>query len=122
MEVVCEVLNQLDLIDKPILNVYNKCDIASGFFLGNDGVAVSAITGMGMENLKDSITKELSAERTKLSVLLPLDSGALVSRIYANGQVTDCQYREDGIHISATVSLEDASRLRASAIKIYDSL
>ena len=119
MEVVCEVLNQLGAGNKPILTVYNKCDISGVFFMGKDSVAVSAITGMGMENLKNSITQELSAKRTKLSVLLPLDSGALISRIYANGQATDCQYLEEGIHISATVTLEDASRLRASAIKIY---
>jgi GTP-binding protein HflX len=119
MEVVCEVLNQLGVNNKPILTVYNKCDISSEFFMENDSVAISAITGMGMENLKNSITQELSAMRTKLSVLLPLDSGALISRIYASGQVIDCQYREDGIYISTTVSLEDASRLRASAIKIY---
>jgi GTP-binding protein HflX len=120
MEVVCEVLNQLGANNKPILTVYNKCDITREFYMASDSVAVSAITGMGMENLKNSIAQELSAKRTTLSVLLPLDSGALISRIYANGQVTDCQYREDGIHISTTVTLEDASRLRASAVKIYE--
>jgi 50S ribosomal subunit-associated GTPase HflX len=74
---------------------------------------------MGMENLKDSIRQELSWLRTELSVLLPLSSGALVSRIYANGQVIDCKYQEDGIHISAIVHLEDAACLRASAIKTF---
>jgi GTP-binding protein HflX len=119
MEVVCEVLNQIGAGNKPILTVYNKCDISGGFFMEENSVAVSAINGVGMENLKNSIAQEFSAMRTKLSVLLPLDSGALVSRIYSKGQVTDCQYREDGTLICATVTLEDASRLRASAIKIY---
>ena len=119
MEVVYEVLAQLGLGDKPILTVYNKCDISNESVPTNDSVAVSATTGMGVEDLKLAITRKLSETRTEISVLLPLDAGALVSRIYANGQVTDCQYREDGIQISAAVTLEDASRLRASAIKIY---
>lgn len=119
MEVVCKVLNQLGVNNKPILTVYNKCDISGEVILEKDSVAVSAITGMGMEKLKNAVTQKLSALRTELSILLPFDSGALVSRIYANGQVTDCQYQEDGIHINATVTLEDASHLRASAIKIY---
>lgn len=119
MEVVCKVLNQLGANNKPILTVYNKCDIAGEVIPEKDSVAVSAITGMGIEKLKNAVTQKLSAMRTELSILLPFDSGALISRIYANGQVTDCQYQEDGIHINATVTLEDASHLRASAIKIY---
>jgi len=119
MEVVSDVLNQLGASSKPILTVYNKCDISDEFIPGRNIISISAITGMGMENLKNAVTQQLSAMRTKLSVLLPLNSGALISRVYASGQVTDCQYQEDGIHISAIVSLEDASCLRASAIKIF---
>lgn len=119
MEVVGEVLDQLGASSKPILTVYNKCDIPGGSISEKDGISVSAVTGRGMADLKDAVTQKLASARTTLSVLLPLDSGALVSRIYANGQVTDCQYQEDGIRISAAVTLEDASRLRASAIKIY---
>ncbi|MCL2836548.1 MAG: GTPase HflX [Defluviitaleaceae bacterium] len=119
MEVVCDVLNQLEVNNKPTLTVYNKCDISGEFFKESASVAISAATGMGIENLKNAIAKELTVMRTELSVLLPLDAGALLSRVYANGQVLDCQYQEDGIHINAVVSLEDASRLRQSAIKLF---
>ena len=119
MEVVGEVLNQLGVGSKPMLIVYNKCDIAGEPIPGRDSVAVSAATGMGMEGLKNAVTQKLAATRTELSVLLPLDSGALISRVYANGQVTGCQYQEDGILINAIVTIEDAARLRASAIKTY---
>ena len=120
MDVVCEVLTQLEVGDKAMLTVYNKCDLSGDTIAAQNRVAVSALTGMGMENLKNAVAQKLSEMRTELSVLLPLDSGALVSRIFANGQVIDCQYEEDGIHMNAAVTLEDAARLRASAIKIYD--
>jgi GTP-binding protein HflX len=116
METVREVLDHLGAGNKPTLTVYNKCDIFHDeLFTEKDSVAVSAKTGMGMETLKDAV--KLSEARVELSVILPLNSGALVSSIYAEGQVTDCRYAEDGIHLTATVSQEDASRLRASAIK-----
>ena len=138
MEVVFEVLSQLGANNKPILTVYNKCDISTEIIpdmwadgglrkhdsdfnkltTGNESVAVSAKTGMGIEKLKDAITQKFSNVRTEVSVVLPLDSGALVSRVYESGQVLDCQYKEDGIHISAIVPLEDESRLLASATKI----
>ena len=120
MEVVYDVLGQLGTNNKPILAVYNKCDITTEQTLtpGKESVAVSAKTGMGMENLKNAITQKFAEMRAEVSVVLPLDSGALVSRIYENGQVLDCQYQEDGIHVSAIVALEDESRLRAAAVRV----
>ena len=119
MDVVTEVLAQLGVADKPILTVYNKCDLVSESVLWEGNINVSLITGMGIERLKSEVTQKLSEMRTELSVLLPLDSGALVSRVYTVGQVIECDYQEDGIYLKAIVPLEDASRLRASAIEIY---
>jgi len=136
MEVVYDVLGQLETSNKPTITVYNKCDIATeitpdiwvtsesprispsaaGSERANEGVAVSAKTGIGMEKLKNAITQKFSTMRQEVSVILPLDSGALVSRIYESGQVISCQYKDDGIHISAVVPPDDASRLHASAI------
>ena len=120
MEVVTQVLAQLGAGNNPVLTVYNKCDIANDIFLKEDSVAVSAKTGMGMDSLKDAIAKKLSSMRRSISVVLPLDAGALLSRIYANGQVKDCQYLEDGIHLTAIVTLEDASRLQALAMEVFE--
>jgi len=132
MDVVYDVLSQLNTNNKPILTVYNKCDISAEVTpdawaqdihqnlgtqqWGHEAVAVSAKTGMGMQDLKNAITQQFSHMRTEVSVVLPLDSGALVSRIYESGQIIDCQYLDDGIHISAIVPPEAESRLRASAI------
>jgi GTP-binding protein HflX len=117
MEVVGEVLAQLGASNNPMLTVYNKCDIAGEVPNGTDSAAISAITGMGMDGLKDAVTQKLFAMKTDIAVLLPLDAGALVSRIYAAGQVHECDYRENGIYIKATVNTDDASRLRASALE-----
>lgn len=117
MEVVSQVLSELGAADKPVLIVYNKCDLIAEPVLGNENIAISATTGMGTERLKQAITRQLSAMRTELSVVLPLHAGALISRIYEVGQVLQCDYREDGIHLKAVVPLEDAARLRAAAIK-----
>ena len=129
MEVVFDVLNQLNTSDKPTLTVYNKCDISKEslpdeWINGTNGgqnsdaniVAISAVTGLGMENLKNKITQKLSAMRTEISVVLPLSAGALLSRVYANGQVIDCEYQEEGIHLKAVVTLDEAARLRAAAV------
>ena len=117
MDVVNDVLKQLNATANPIMMVYNKCDVAGEVVTGTDGVSISAMTGLGMDKLKDTITTKLAEARNTVSVLLPLDAGALVSRIYASGQVHECDYRDDGIFISATVSAEEAAKLRAAGVE-----
>ena len=117
MEVVHDVLTQLDVQNKPTLTVFNKADLADKFIPGKENISVSAKTGKGIDDLKKSISKKLSDTRTKISVILPLDSGALVSQVYSTGQVIGCEYKEDGIHLNAIVPVEDASRLRDLSIK-----
>jgi GTP-binding protein HflX len=117
MEVVSEVLAQLNAHHKPILTVYNKCDLADKSIPDKDSVSISAATGMGMDALQDAIVGKLSEARTEITVVLPLDSGALVSHVYARGQVIACDYREDGIHLTAAVTREDAARLRSAALQ-----
>jgi GTP-binding protein HflX len=118
MQTVREVLEHLGADNKPILTVYNKTDIAGELHTEKDSVEVSAKTGAGIDGLKDAVIRKFSETRAELSVVLPLDSGALVSRVYGSGQVTDCRYEEDGIHITAVVTGEDARRLREAAIGI----
>ena len=127
MEVVNDVLKQLGTDHKPTITVYNKCDISTEIIPdpwanSNESVAISAKTGMGIENLKTAITQKFSQVRKEVKVILPLNQGALLSRIYESGQVISCQYQEDGIHISAIVPPEDESRLRASASKVLSDL
>jgi len=114
MEVVTDVLTQLEAHTNPTLTVYNKCDAlpdAENFAGGADNVLISAKKGTGIDPLKAAITKKLSELRTEIEVLLPPDSGAIVSRIYATGQVHTCDYREDGIFIRATVTAETLGAL-----------
>jgi len=117
-ETVDQVLAQLGAGAKPALTVYNKCDIQTPDHVHperGDSVFVSAVTGMGIESLKSAVMRKFAEERTEISVLLPHDSGALVSRVYDNGQVTSLRYQENGIALTAAVTLEDAARLRAAA-------
>ena len=119
MEVVQQVLEQLEANQTPTLTVFNKCDVAEGVYLGEDCILISAKTGDGIQALQEAIATKLADKRQKISVLLPLDSGALISRIYDTGQVDLCQYYEDGILLNAIVPADDAARVKAVAIEVY---
>jgi GTP-binding protein HflX len=116
MEVVTEVLTQLEAHNNPTLTVYNKSDAienAEDFRGGTETVLISAKKNSGIDTLKAAITNYLSNLRTQISILLPQNSGAIISRLYKTGQVHTCDYREDGIFIHATVTADEAARLRA---------
>jgi 50S ribosomal subunit-associated GTPase HflX len=117
MEVVTDVLTGLEAHTNPTLTVYNKCDIQVPEGVGENAVKISAATGLGIENLKAAITQKLATLRTEITILLPLNAGAVVSGIYKTGEVHSCAYQEDGIQLNATVTPEDAARLRAIACK-----
>jgi GTP-binding protein HflX len=118
METVKEVLKHLGADNKPMLTVYNKTDVICGETVipEKDSVEISAKTGAGIDELKSAVRRKLSEARVEVSVVLPLDSGGLVSRVYAGGQVTGCRYAEDGIHLTAVVTQSDAARLCEAAI------
>ncbi|MCL2865935.1 MAG: GTPase HflX [Lachnospiraceae bacterium] len=117
MNVVDDVLIQLGANATPTLIVYNKSDIATETLYG--GVSISAKTGQGLDKLQEAITNVLSDMRSEISVLLPLDAGALLSRIYVSGQVHACEYSENGIHLKATVSASDCEKIKNVALEIY---
>jgi GTP-binding protein HflX len=118
IKVVNDVLAQLEADTNPMLTVYNKCDVSDGIEIGGmDNISISAKTGYGIDNLKTAVTQKLSNLRTEISVLLPLDAGGLVSRVYESGQVHECEYLENGIRLTATVTAEEAARLREAGAK-----
>jgi GTP-binding protein HflX len=114
IEVVGDVLHQLQADQNPTIMVYNKCDIAPGgtaAFTGGEAIGISAKSGDGMDRLTDAITAKISEMRVDVTAVLPSSAGALISHIYASGQVHSCEYLEDGVHITCTVSREDAGRI-----------
>jgi len=105
MQTVRETIQQLGAAEKPIITVYNKCDVADVQMLphGKDSVVVSAKTGYGMDELLEKIEQMLGILRKKRSFVLPYDKAYLVDVLYKEGTVEACEYTEKGIEITAMV-------------------
>lgn len=104
-EVAETLLAELGCADKPTLKVYNKCD-RLGYkapALPEDSVFVSAKTGFGLEQLKQTMAQALPSGAQRLHLLLPYDQARLESRILENGKVFAREYRDDGLYLDALV-------------------
>jgi GTP-binding protein HflX len=110
MRTVHEVLEELHVLDKPIVTVLNKWDcVSDGAWFAKDliaveTVAVSAKTGDGIDQLMQVIERQLQGDTTRIHVLLPYDHGSLLNRIHTEGNVWKEEFRGDGISIEADVT------------------
>ena len=91
--------------EKRIIEVWNKIDrldpeahdaLAERARGRDDVMAVSAVSGEGVEPLMEEISKRLSGVLTEATITIPTDTLALVSWVYENAIVDDRNDLEDG--------------------------
>ena len=101
-----EVLNKIDLLD------HDGREHALAQFGGASGraVAVSALTGDGLERLFALLDRIMTAEREVLEVSVTLYDGAALSWLYGHGEVVERRDDEERAHLK--VALEPADRAR----------
>jgi GTP-binding protein HflX len=123
MIVVRETLRSLDLASREALIVFNKADALRGAegaalreALGAEfpaAVFVSALTGEGVDGLRDRLGAIAASRWTKVDVTVPHREGGLLQRVRERGKLRRADYGEAGIHIQADVPPDLAAELTA---------
>ncbi|WP_233580960.1 GTPase HflX [Streptomyces triticirhizae] len=109
---VREVINDVGARDVPEIVVVNKADVADEVTLQRllrterRAIAVSAHTGLGMEELLALIEDELPHPSVELEALVPYTEGALVSRVHEEGEVLSEEHTGEGTLLKARVHPE----------------
>lgn len=118
IEAVREVLKDVEGVDQvPELIVLSKKDLADDVDLAAlrtrfpDSVAVSAVTGEGMDELRERIEAMLPRPSIFVEVTVPFDRGDIVSRIHVDAEIMSESYTEEGTAIRANVTEEIAGIL-----------
>jgi GTP-binding protein HflX len=111
------VLDELGAGDKPRIAVFNKLDL-----LPTDGgvppeaeraVFVSAVTGSGLDRLRERIADALRAGMVAVDAVVPYERGELVARARNSGDVEEA-YEESGVRVSGHLPPSIASELTAA--------
>lgn len=101
IRVVNEILSDLGASDKPCILVWNKWDLVdkdfrTPFFRDRFiEVNVSAITGQGLDELKEAIKSNVKPETEKLKLHIPFTEGWVMPYLYKNGTVNSVHYEEN---------------------------
>ena len=108
MAVVYDTLKQLDALGKPIITLFNKCDLVPGGLMTRDpradkSLPVSALTGDGLPELLRAIESILMDSRMLVEHLYGFKDAGQVQIIRKYGHLLSEEYTEDGIMVRALV-------------------
>jgi GTP-binding protein HflX len=108
------VLEEIGAGDVPELLVFNKIDVTTEgkrLVEANPGsVAISAVTGAGVDGLLDVLGDRLRAMSTIVELVVPYERGDVLAAIHREGEVLVEQHEDDGTRVRAR--LDDAPRNR----------
>jgi GTP-binding protein HflX len=89
---VINVLNKIDRFKDPDAACAALCDMP-------DSVAISAVTGRGIDDLLAEVESTLEAEMHSLDVLIPFERGDLVSLFHERGLIDEESHNPEGTHL-----------------------
>ncbi len=106
LEVTNDLLRELGCVDRPIVPVFNKCDlIADPDDLPRDSgsVCICAKTGEGVDRLLKAVEDNLPVRVRMFRLLVPFDKASLLSVLRNAGALKSEEYTAEGILAEAVV-------------------
>ena len=112
--VVDKLIGKLAKPETPVLQCYNKADLVekTDIPIGEEVVAISAKSGMGMDDLKSAIEKALGHSRHHIVATLPYSVGGMIETLHSSAQVLNVDYTAEGIAVETIVDPILYGRLR----------
>ena len=113
IEAVVAVLKELKADDKPVLYVFNKSDLLDNPHVrerlhhGWGGVFISAMTGDNLDALQRCIEGYFRERQVRMTLLIPYDEGAAVTRLHKLNAVVETSYEEAGTKLEVRLPLSE---------------
>lgn len=116
MFIVYETLRELGVKDKTIVTLFNKQDRLAGNEILRDFKAdyvlkISARTGLGLDELKNTLEKILIGNQIYIERVLDYKDAGMLQLVRRYGQLIEEKYTENGIEIKARVPKDIYGRL-----------
>ncbi len=119
LKVTEELLDELGCAGKPVITVFNKCDLPIAYSLpltADNPVRISALSGEGIDGLLEAVSKALPPSRARVKMLIPYSDGSAAAALRRDGVIAREDYREDGLFLDLTADVELVDRYRAYCV------
>lgn len=123
-EDVDDVLTALGLAEEgapPRIEAWNKMDLVSGEERGRlleearrreDVVAISAVTGDGIDTLRDATARRLRSGEQVHQIRLPASAGGKIAWLHSRGEVLDQRVDDGQVELSVRLSPDNWARFQ----------
>ncbi|MBQ9862881.1 MAG: GTPase HflX [Lachnospiraceae bacterium] len=116
MEVVYKTLDSLDIHSKPVITLFNKCDLchdkpALKDINATKSLNVSAIDINTLDSFSKAIEEILSDRKIYFEKLYSFNEAGIIQRIRKSGQLLSEEYKEDGIFVKAYIPKDLVGRV-----------
>lgn len=119
--VVKGVLDEIGAGGKPVINVYNKCDINGGYIPQNSDAAqevfISAKTGRGIDKLMEAIAETAPGRKSRYKLLIPYSEGGILSRLHSDEKVLSEEYTGEGTLVEALLDRTVSEKLKGYIVE-----
>ncbi len=106
LEVTNSLLNELGCGDRPILTVFNKCDLVENPLDlpgGRESIHICAKNGIGIDKLLHAVEDNLPVRLRHYNLLIPFDKGSVLAILRKAGALRSEEYTANGIKADAVV-------------------
>ncbi len=98
--VTAKLIDELGGLGKPLISVYNKCDLKVDCdFIPNDAVLISATSGENIDGLLQKINDVVNDGRKRVWMFFPHSKSGELNVLYKNASVLETEYTNDGIKV-----------------------
>ncbi len=119
-----KLLDELGAVGKPILYVYNKCDVETDVIpkikqgaAENNTFFISSLTGEGIDKLITRIEELVNDGKTNETFLFPHNDQSMVNVLYKNAVILNTEYLAEGVRLKATVDSKTKGILSKYLVK-----
>ena len=112
-ETTLEVLKDLGVEGKQIIEVYNKIDRLEDQDLlpkSNATIGISAKRDIALDQLVALLRSELGHQLVELELLIPYSQGGIASQLHKQGVVLASEYQEQGIQMRVQLPMKESVR------------
>ncbi|WP_353654857.1 GTPase HflX [Clostridium sp. CCUG 7971] len=112
IDVTNETLKQIGAEHIPVIYAYNKVDLMKLFIPSDRGIYISAKSGIGIEELIESICKKVFRDYITCKVLIPYNEGEIVAYLNENASIINTNYTDEGTILNIECSKQDYDRYK----------
>jgi len=112
LEVTNKTLKDVGVEDIPMINVFNKADLADVTYpnISDNNIWLSAKEGSGLDELIELVNKHIFSKYVTCKLLVPFDRGDVVSYLNEKANVKETTYDEAGTMMTVEMFPGDRER------------